>query len=131
MAKTLLNTPCNSEAKKENVNTFDSIKCKTVPIACKIHPKETKKTTSNLSLKTDFWKYLFHDQLKSIKPNRKMIWVCEQEIQVANIPSERWSSYNFRVQIKTIRVFLPILFAKMKKLKRVVWKQKCISESKN
>lgn len=81
MAKTLLNTPCNSEAKKENINTFDSIKCKTVPIACKIHPNETKKTTSNLSLKTNFWKYLFHDQLKSIKPNKKMIWVCEQENQ--------------------------------------------------
>ena len=66
-----------------------------------------------------------------------MIHICEHK----NQKKYKWLIYtvkdglltNFRVQIKTIRFFLPILFAKMKKLKRVVWKQKCISvsESKN
>lgn len=68
-----------------------------------------------------------------------MIHVCEQE----NQKKYKWLIHtvkdglltNFRVQNKTISFFffLPVLFAKMKKLKRVVWKQKCISvsESKN
>ena len=47
-----------------------------------------------------------------------MIWVYEQEIQVANIPSERWSSYNFRVQIKTISIFFAYLICKDEKVKK-------------
>lgn len=65
---------------------------------------------------------MFHDQLKSIKPNRKMIHICEQE----NQKKYKWLIHtvkdglltNFRVQNKTIRFFFAYLICKDEKVKK-------------